>query len=144
MWSLAIVQMANRVAVPLLVLMGLAEIGMAVGLIPMSLLWGFGALQGSAVAIIGALILISMASIIDKRASQPPSKWIRLGAWLVTAILVAMVVSNFSSDYFLERWILGIVNIVAAICCGIVASSTPSMLMEPVYEEITATDTEEQ
>ena len=128
MWSLGIVQMANRVAVSLLVLMGLAEIGMAVGLIPMSLLWGFDALQGSAVAIVSALLLISMAQIIDKRASEPPGKWIRLGAWLVTAILVAMVVSNFSSDYFWERWILGIVNILAAICCAIVASSTPTMM----------------
>jgi len=142
MCSRGVVQLANRVAVPLLVLMGLAEIGMAVGLIPMTLLWGFDALQGSATAIISALILISMAQIIDKRASGPPSKWIRMGAWLVTAILVAMVVANFSSDYFLERWILGIVNILAAICCGIVASSSPNMLTEPVYEDIPAAVTE--
>ena len=130
--------MANRVAVPLLVLMGLAEIAMSIGLIPMSLVWGFGALQGSAVAIISALILIVMAHIIDKRASGLPNKWIRLAAWLVTVILAAMVVSNFSSDYFLERWILGIVNILAAVCCGIVASSTPGILTEPLYEEIPA------
>lgn len=137
MWSDRTVQTANRLAVPLLVLMGLAKIAMAIGLIPMSLFWGLPALQGSAASVIGALILVFMAQIIDKRASsEQPSRWIRAGAWFVTVVLLATAVTNFSSGNFLERLVLGVVNILATICCGIVASSTPGVLAEPLYEDI--------
>lgn len=138
MWSADSVGLANRIAVSLLVLMALAKVLMAVGLIPMTLVWGFGALQSSAAAIVSAVVLILLAHIMNHRASEHPSELMRLCAWLVTALLAAMVVSNFSSDNVWERWILGLINIVITLCCALIASATPGILAEPVYEEVTS------
>lgn len=137
MWTNEIVSRATRIAVPLLAIMALSELTMAIGLIPMTLFWGFDSLSGSAGSILSALLLVFMAHIIDTRASSgEPNKWLRLLAWLVTTVLIVMAISNFGSQYIVERVLLGTINTITAICCAIVASSSPGIMTTPMYEEI--------
>lgn len=136
MWTTSSVTTAHRVGVPLLVLLAVSEVAMAVGLIPMTLFWGPDALAGSAGKIASALFLVFMAHIIDKRATEVPDKWMETGAWLVTVVVIVMAVTNLLSHNVLERLILGIVDIVTAICCAIVSSSSPNIVVEPIYEPV--------
>lgn len=137
MWNNSIVQRANRIAVALLILMAMVDIAMAVGWIPLSFFWGVETLQSSATGIASALLLILMATLVDRRASSgQPSRWLRLSVWLITAVVVTWASSYWMSENAVERWVLGTLSVLAALSCAIVASSTPTIMTTPVYDEI--------
>lgn len=129
-------QAANHIAVPLLVLLAVAQVAMAIGLVPMVLVWGVAALGSSANCILLALVYVGFAQAIDKRASSLPSVWLRLGVWLIAALMVLQAYLSCSSDNLLERCILGSVHTVTAVCCAIVAASDPGFLARPLYEQV--------
>jgi hypothetical protein len=129
-------QTANHIAVPLLVLLAVAQVAMAIGLIPMVLVWGFAALGSSANCILAALVYVGFAQAIDKRASCLPSVWLRLGVWLITTLMVLQAWLSWSSENPFERYLLGLVHTVTAACCAIVAASDPGFSARPLYEQV--------
>lgn len=141
MWTIRIVQLASRLAVLLLVLLDSIQICMAVGWIPLAAVWGDQALHSSAVAIVSAAVLVGMAAVVDKRASEPPNKWMQVATWLVTVVVIVLTTSYWTADNVWEKWVLGIMCLVVAVGCAIVASSTPTIMATPVYEAVREAET---
>ena len=136
------VQIAKHIAVPMLVLLALAQVAMAVGLIKLTLDFGSLDVSKSATFISAALVYIGFARAIDQRSSRSPGKFLRLMAWLITVMMILQTVISFSSleiKHDWARYVLGSGHAVAAMGCAVVAASDPGFRTRPLYEEVPST-----
>ena len=125
--SLAII--ASRIAVSLFCLMAVIQIGIAVGLLPVTIVWGGSqharTWQNSVASVVAAVILLGMAGIVHFRATVAvPSLPLRVAAWIVAGYMMLNTLGNFLSPSWVERYIFGTMTVVLAICSAVVASSS--------------------
>jgi K+-transporting ATPase A subunit len=139
---------ASRIAIVLFMGLASVHILVAVGILPVTILWGgsqkglnWGLRLSSTMA---AIILLSFAAVVYKRigangitirTSSPghegeyyhstasPSPAIRKWTWVIFAYACLNTVGNLLSRNIYERTIMSSVTVVLAVCCFIVASS---------------------
>ena len=124
---------ASRLAVTVFGAMAMIQLGIAVGLLPVTIVWGGSqherTWQNSVASVVAAALLLAMAWIIHARATTTTTttalpRSLRVAAWMVTGYMALNTLGNALSPTFVERYIFGTMTVVLAICSGIVASSS--------------------
>ena len=121
---------ASHIAVGLFSLMAAIQIAIAVGILPITIVWGASqherTWQNSLASVMAAGILVGMAYTIHLRAKIPaqPSSCVRITSWMIAGYMVLNTLGNFLSTSWVERYLFGSMTVVLAICCFIVASSS--------------------
>lgn len=125
------VRNAANIASVLFFIFIVVQLLVAVGIIPISILWGGRQPELTpslrVTSVVAAVILGAFIYIIRYRAglvgSVPPPTIIRVSAWVVTAYMVLNTLGNFASVSNVERFLFGPMTIVMAVTSLIVAAS---------------------
>ena len=134
--------LASRVAVVVFWIMAAIQVAIAVGVLPVTIVWGGSqqerTLANSLASVVAAAILVGMALVIHQRASMTarPSKGVRIGSWMIAAYMVLNTLGNLLSTSLVERYIFGTMTIGMAISCFVVASAPISEADPTNYETL--------
>lgn len=125
------VRNSANIASAFLFIFVVVQLLVAVGIIPISMLWGGRLLELTPAlrvsSVVAAAILVAFIYIIRYRAGLvghvPQPTIIRVLAWVVAGYMVLNMLGNFASVSNVERFLLGPMTIVLAISTLIVAAS---------------------
>ena len=127
--SRSAVRIAGNVATGLFVVAIALQLLLAAGVLPITMAWGgtqtvlTPGLRLASVA--AAVILVLFAYVIRRRAglagSDPPSRTIRILAWLITGFLVLNTLGNVVSPSPGERVVFAPLSFLTAVACFVVA-----------------------
>jgi len=128
------VKLSANIATVLLAFFIGVQLLVAVGVIPISILWGGRqtelTLALRLTSVVAALILSVFVYVIRSRAglmgTVPPSTAVRVGAWVMTAYLALNTLGNFVSVSPVEKLLFGPLTILLTAACVIVAASSSS------------------
>lgn len=126
-----LVQNAANIASVLLFIFVVVQLLVAVGIIPISMLWGGSQPELTpslrVTSVVAAVILGVFIYIIRYRAGLvgrvPQPTLIRVAAWVVTGYMVLNTLGNLASVSNVERFLFGPMAIVLAVSSFIVAAS---------------------
>jgi hypothetical protein len=122
---------AAQVATVAFAVVILLQLAIAVGIVPITMAWG-GTQDTLTVAmriasVAAALVLALAAYVIRRRAGlgtdKPPSVWIKVFSWVITAYLTLNVVANFASPSLGETLLFGPISLILALSCLLVSLS---------------------
>ena len=125
-------QTASLLSVSLFGLEVVTQLGIAVGIFPVTIVWGGSqselTLSLRLASIAAAGILLGFAWIVHQKAAStgsgvPAPVWIRWACWFVTAYMILNTIGNFMSTSWFERYVSGTVTILLSVCCWRVASA---------------------
>jgi len=124
-------RIAGNVATVLLAVAIVLQLLLAAGVLPITMAWGgrqpvlTPGLRLASVA--AAVVLALFAYVIRRRAglagSAPPSRTIRILAWLITGFLVLNTLGNVASQSPGERVLFAPLSFLTAVACLVVAIS---------------------
>mmetsp|Transcript_50897 Transcript_50897/g.75427 ORF Transcript_50897/g.75427 Transcript_50897/m.75427 type:complete len:155 (-) Transcript_50897:408-872(-) len=130
------IEFAGTVAKCGFLLMAFIQLGIACGIIPVTIIWGGSfeelspSLQLASVA--AAVLLVFMTFVVNLRCSYAtnhdlnttvPPCWVSLSSWVVTAFMGLNTLGNLASSNPFERYGFGFLTAVLCICSWIVSSS---------------------
>lgn len=119
-------EIASYISVTLFSLSAIIQIGVALGIVPLNILWGGSqhelTLQLRAASIIAAVILIAFAWIIRQRTNDPSNGCIRNLCRCITLYMALNSVGNFMSTNTFEKYVDGTVTVILTISTGLVGS----------------------
>jgi hypothetical protein len=130
--SPAAARIAANVAAAGFLLAAVLQLLLASGLLPVSMAWG-GSLsvltpQLQIASLAAAVLMGLFAFVIRRRAGlaghTPPSKFIKIAAWLITIFLALNTLGNFASQSRGEALLFGSISLVLALLCLVVSAST--------------------
>jgi hypothetical protein len=129
--SPASARIAAQVATVAFAIVILLQLAIAAGIVPITMAWGGTqdvlTFFMRIASIAAAMILALAAYVIRRRAglwgNKPPSLWIKIFAWLITAYLSLNVLGNFASPSLGETLLFGPISLVLAVACLIVSLS---------------------
>ncbi len=130
-FSPAAARIAANVATGGFVLAAVLQLLLALGLLPVTVAWGGSQAiltpQLQIASIAAAILLGLFAYVIRRRAglvsSTPPSKFIRLAAWVITLYMAVNTLGNFASQSRIEALLFGPISLVLAVSCLLVSAS---------------------
>lgn len=132
------VQLSANIATVLFAFFIGVQLLVAIGIIPISILWGgrqtelTKALQIT--SMVAALVLGAFIYVIRYRAGLlggvPQPTVIRVAAWVVTAYLALNTLGNFASVSPVEKFLFGPLTILMTAACLIVAASQTNWRQE--------------
>jgi hypothetical protein len=122
---------AGNVATGLFLLVGVLQVLLALGILPVTMAWGGAqsALTPSLriASLAAAVILGAFALVIRRRAglsgSGQPSTLIRILSWVITAFLALNTLGNFASSSRGEALVFGPLSLALALACLLVSLS---------------------
>lgn len=119
---------ASRIAIGLFGTMAVIQVAIAVGILPVTIVWGGSqkqrTWQNSLASAVAAVILVGMAWIIHARATtELPSVPLRTCSWIIAVYMMLNTLGNFASTSWVERNLFGSLTIVLAICSVVVSCS---------------------
>jgi len=136
------VRNAANIASVLFFVFVVVQLLVAVGVIPISILWGGRQPELTpslrVTSVVAAVILGAFIYIIRYRAGLigrvPQPTLIRVSAWIVTGYMVLNALGNFASVSSVERFVFGPMTIMLAVTSFVVAASrTGERPLEPQY-----------
>lgn len=139
-----VASLPGRIAATLFLIMAIIQISVAIGIVPISILWGgrfdelTPALSAAGVFAAGLLCLFA-ASVYQRSRHYAPNDGsqhddleaqrhpmvLRVFCWTITAYMVLNTVGNLMSYNTFERYAFGSLTTVLAICSGFVSSRSP-------------------
>ena len=147
--SVLIVKIATYVAVTLFVFVSIIQLGIALGIVPITIIWGSSQHELTfplrIASIVACMILLLFAYVIYQRSTivlsssvntnnttnttdstNNCSGWIRYGSWFVTVYMFLNTLGNFTSENYFEKYVFGTITLILGICSFIVSSSSSS------------------
>ena len=137
-------QVAAYIAVVLFLCMAVIQVGIAICLLPVTIVWGSSqkthTVQNSLASLAACVILSAMAWIIYRRSQPAPEPYTNTASWIIAFYMVLNTLGNFLSPNAVERFVFGSMTVVLAVCSFVVASSAklPATNSENVRYEIIA------
>jgi hypothetical protein len=132
LFSASIARLAGTVATLTFLLFIVVQFLLALGVLPISIAWGgtqttlTPSLRLASVA--AALILAGCVLVIRRRAgfgaTTPPSRAIRILAWVITLSMGLMTLGNLASSSSVERMLFAPLSLVLALSCLLVSAAS--------------------
>ena len=128
------VRFMGNLATVLFAVVIVLQLLLAAGILPVTMAWGgqqsvltTGLRFASLAAVV---ILASCAYVIRRRAGllgdQPPSMWIKILAWLITAYMALNTLGNLASPSLAEKLVFGPITLLLVVSCAVVSLSKQS------------------
>ena len=141
--SAVVVVAATYVSVILLLFVAIIQIGISIGIVPITIVWGGSqqtlTTQLRLASMIASIILIMFAYILYQRGTNSSGNSISHSAssstsihcyyyglsWFVTIYMILNTIGNLLSTNNFEKYVFGCITAIVAIC-GIIISSSSS------------------
>jgi len=126
-WAQKWTRNLSTVTIILFLVMALVQVSVAVGVVPVHILWG-GSYRTltwplRCASLLAACLLAGMAVVFEKRAKPSPSLTIQRLSWVITVFMIVNTMGNLASKHRFEENIFSAFTIVLFICCGILSAS---------------------
>lgn len=119
-----VTETASYVSIVLFSLFAIMQIGVAIGIVPVTILWGGSqhqiTFQLRIASIIAASVLVSFALIIRKRTMDPSNASFRIMNQCITCYMALNTLGNFMSFNSFEKYMEGTLTVILTISTGIV------------------------
>lgn len=119
-----VTETASYVSIVLFSLFAIMQIGVAIGIVPIQILWGGSqhqiTFQLRIASIIAASVLVSFALIIRKRTMDPSNASFRIMNQCITCYMALNTLGNFMSFNSFEKYMEGTLTVILTISTGIV------------------------
>ena len=123
-----VTEISAYVSVVLFSLLAVMQIGVAMGIVSIKILWGGSqhqlTIQLRIASIIAASVLVSFALIIRKRAVDPSNGSFRTMSQCITFYMALNTLLNFMSTNSFEKYVEGTLTVILTISTGIVGFSS--------------------
>lgn len=119
-----VTETASYISIVLFSLLAIMQIGVAIGIVPIKILWGGSqhqiTFQLRIASIIAASVLVSFALIIRKRTLDPSNASFRIMNQCITCYMALNTIGNFISVNSFEKYVEGTLTVILTISTGIV------------------------
>ncbi len=119
-----VTEISAYVSIVLFSLLAVMQIGVAMGIVPIKILWGGSqhqlTIQLRIASIIAASVLVSFALIIRKRTVDPSNGSFRTMSQCITFYMALNTLGNFLSHNSFEKYVEGTLTVILTVSTGIV------------------------
>jgi len=120
-------RLAATIAQILFSLVAIIQLAIAVGIAPITIVWGGHQTVLTPflrmASLFAIVVLLGFAWILQQRVDHPESRCFQMCSWIIAGYMALNTLGNFTSPSWFERYVFGVITMALSICSAVVAST---------------------